>query len=348
MYVQQNLSVHIILFFNFLLWYKNILYDFLNVRYSMSTKYKNKTSTKTRFIPDENEDEKCAPDKEHTDGSCFTFDALKRMCIAYNKQITKGKINEPLIEEHEGGSKRDMVKALTKRLEHVCDDQICWLKQDFIKEMNDEEINDGTLRPQMNQGRYDWLSNVNVDKIMKQYENKYSDYKYLGTVPIDFSEINKNGIRTMNLDSVYNSGKKKLGMVINLDEHWQNGSHWVALYSDLEQGQVYYFDSYGIRPRGRVREFVGRLSKWCYKQRKGRVPHESESFMKPSKQNKIEKELEVQFNKVRHQFKGSECGVYSTNFILRLLKGETFDYICDNITDDDTINECRTVYFRFK
>ena len=58
--------------------------------------------------------------------------------------------------------------------------------------------------------------------------------------------------------------------------------------------------------------------------------------------------MDINYNKVRHQYKYSECGVYSINFILRLLKGESFDNICSNITTDAQINECRKTYFRFK
>ena len=57
--------------------------------------------------------------------------------------------------------------------------------------------------------------------------------------------------------------------------------------------------------------------------------------------------LDVRYNDVRHQYKNSECGVYSVNFILRLLKGETFDEIINIPTNDDKINECRKVYFTF-
>ena len=72
------------------------------------------------------------------------------------------------------------------------------------------------------------------------------------------------------------------------------------------------------------------------------------SFMNPLKPNYIEKKVKtIKFNQSRHQFKNSECGVYSVNFILRLLKGETFEYICDNITLDDEVNKCRETYFRF-
>ena len=31
-----------------------------------------------------------------------------------------------------------------------------------------------------------WLSNVDIDIVIKQYESKYPSFKFLGTVPIDF------------------------------------------------------------------------------------------------------------------------------------------------------------------
>jgi hypothetical protein len=64
--------------------------------------------------------------------------------------------------------------------------------------------------------------------------------------------------------------------------------------------------------------------------------------------NHYEKLMDIKYNKTRHQYKNSECGVYSVNFILRLLKGETFDHICNNITTDDAVNECRKKYYRFE
>ena len=57
------------------------------------------------------------------------------------------------------------------------------------------------------------------------------------------------------------------------------------------------------------------------------------------------KEFDIRYNKIRHQFKNSECGVYSMNFIIRLLNGQTFTAITQNIIKDDTMNECRKVYF---
>ena len=58
-------------------------------------------------------------------------------------------------------------------------------------------------------------------------------------------------------------------------------------------------------------------------------------------------DIVIKYNTFKHQFKNSECGVYSINFILRLLKGEKFKKITEEITLDDDINKCREVYFRF-
>ena len=53
-------------------------------------------------------------------------------------------------------------------------------------------------------------------------------------------------------------GKYKLGVIFNLDEHYKSGSHWVALYADLNKDQVYFFDSYGKKPEKRIRKLKAR------------------------------------------------------------------------------------------
>jgi hypothetical protein len=58
------------------------------------------------------------------------------------------------------------------------------------------------------------------------------------------------------------------------------------------------------------------------------------------------KKFNIKYNKVQQQYKNSECGVYSVNFIIRLLEGESFDNICNNIIKDDKMNKNRKIYFR--
>jgi len=297
------------------------------------------------------EDKKCAPNKSFSEGSCFTLKDLKKMAISFNIFVEKGEINSSKIEIK--NDKKHLLLELTKKLENICDNQICWLKQKFVKQLKDKDLLENTFRPNGPEGKFEWLSTIHINDVMSQYEKKYDDFKFFGAVPIDFDELPFLGIKDIDFAELYNSGKKKIGFVFNLDEHWQSGSHWVALYSDLEKNQIYFFDSYGKRPEKRIRNLVKRISKWCYGKEhcvndKCSELNTSDSYMRPKSKNRIENKINVEYNHNRHQYKGSECGVYSLNFILRQLNGESYENIVNNKTLDDEVNQCRDVYFKFK
>ena len=55
---------------------------------------------------------------------------------------------------------------------------------------------------------------------------------------------------------------------------------------------------------------------------------------------------DIKYNQIQHQFEDTECGVYSINFIVRLVGGETFTDITNNIKNDDFMNNCRKSYFK--
>ena len=50
-------------------------------------------------------------------------------------------------------------------------------------------------------------------------------------------------------------------------------------------------------------------------------------------------------NNIRHQFKNSECGVYSMHFIINLLEGKTFEDVTKNIIKDDDMLKNRDLYY---
>jgi hypothetical protein len=141
----------------------------------------------------------------------------------------------------------------------------------------------------------------------------------------------------------------KIAIVPNLDEHWQSGSHWVALYADLKKGNIYFFDSYGYRPEPRLRGLAKRIAEWKYKKDTGKelIIDDIEKWMTEGNknQNEIEKKYDIRYSTIRNQYKNSECGVYSMNFIIRLLNGSKFDDIIKEKLDDDIVNQCREIYF---
>lgn len=279
------------------------------------------------------DDKKCAPSKKYKDGSCFTIDSLIKMVNSYNKNNPDNIIDI----KHD---RKYLLKQLTSRLENVCRDQLCWIRQDFVKNLKDDDILYNTFLPKGPFGTT-WLNTTNINNVMNQYEKVYPDFKFFGAVPIDFDDLPELGIRDINFDDLYEQGKYQLGFVFNLDKHWQDGSHWVALYANIKDPQVYFFDSYGHPPRKRIRILMKKICNWCSNY------HLKEDF-EPTENSILNggNKIIVEYNKKQHQFKNSECGVYSISFILRLLKGESFSHVSNNPTPDDEINKCRNYYFR--
>ena len=286
---------------------------------------------------------KCAPSKKYTDGSCFTYKSLQQIAANYNnRQRIKNKIDINL-------SKEDLVNALETKLADKCSNQTCWLRLDFVKAMDDEEINDHTFRPTGPGGKYEWLSTNHINDVIDQYHSIHKDFLFLGTVPSDFEELPVLGISNIKFKDLEKDGKTKLGLVINLDKHDQDGSHWVALYSDLQKNQVYFFDSVGKPPIKGIKKFINRLVKYLYmKKYNTKLPINDIVSGKNKKylNTLIGGGFDIRYNNIQHQFANSECGVYSINFITRLISGESFDYIITNPTSDENMNKFRKEYFR--
>jgi len=290
-------------------------------------------------------DTKCAPEKKYTDGSCFSLDSLKLIAKEYNNK-NENKINI-------NNNKKKLVNDLTKAFSNVCSNQTCWLTTDIVKYLKNKEINENTFRPSGPSTGNQWLSTTDINKVINQYENKYNDFVFLGALPNDFQEVPNIGLSNIDFNDFIDSGKSKLGMVINLDNHNQSGSHWVALYTDLKKNKIYYFDSIGQKPKNTIKTFNNKILNYLLKQKYNKNI-EVETIIKDIKNKKkidntnekLLKKFDIRYNNIQHQFENSECGVYSINFILRSVKGETFDNITNNITIDNEMNKCRQVYFR--
>ena len=148
-----------------------------------------------------------------------------------------------------------------------------------------------------------------------------------------------------------NSKIDQFGMVINLDPHDKPGSHWVSLYVNFDKNQIYFFDSVGKKPRKKIKKFVNKITKYMYQKKYNKSLNINKVLndLESKKNSNTIKELnnfDIRHNRIQHQFENSECGVYSINFIVRLVGGETFDMVTNNILDDEFMNNCRNTYFR--
>jgi hypothetical protein len=276
-------------------------------------------------------EQKCAPGKVFEAGSCIVLPVLVEMINAYNK-THKDKIKLSCRTEilKPKRYKKYLLREMKNRYKNVCDGQLCWTQQDFIKHMDEfmkAQLEKFTFRPEGPNGRFEWLNTVNIDEVMSQYEMAIKEFSFLGAVPMDFQKINLKGVADLNIEKEVKEGITKFGIVFNLDESWQSGSHWTAGYADVKNGHVYYFDSYGSPPDKRVTEFFKR-------------------FIYYYESTNKDKHCKLRVNRTRHQYENSECGVYSINFILELLNNKSFEEVSENKIADKEVNKLRKKIFR--
>jgi hypothetical protein len=239
------------------------------------------------------------------------------MAKSYNKKYKNKKI--PLFTNEEEAltlcpakTKRYLVKEFSKRLSDVCNDQRCWLKQSFIEDIKPEikkTLKYHTFRPKGPDGTFEWLSNYDIKAVMDQYQHKHKDFKFLGAVPIDFDKIPSYNIYNLNFQKNEEMGITKYGIIFNLDESHQSGSHWVAGYIDVVKGDLLFFDSVGDPPVKRICNLLNRAGVYI--------------------KNIKKRDINIRINRKQHQYSSSECGVFSLNFIINMIEGKTFDQYID-------------------
>ena len=174
-----------------------------------------------------------------------------------------------------------------------------------------------------------WLDSNNIRDVMKQYEIARPDFKFLGPYPIDFAAKDPYSkeekcligeMCSLNLDREAVKGKKKIGIIFNLDPHDKNGSHWVAAFIDIGKKACYYFDYYGYEPPKQIYNFMQSLG-----------------VQDPS--------IKLGWNGRRFQYSNSECGMYSMYFIDRMLAGEPFLKFCRRAPPDRFMLDMRDWMF---
>lgn len=264
----------------------------------------------------------CSPyvsDKKAATHTCYTVEHLNAIREAYNKS------HKP--HEYIPWSNPDTIwKTLNSRLVN-CDKEDCWLE--IIKDTElRKQIQDIVFAPKQPQdwktNINEWLTDLDIKNVMKQYEQTYPHFKFIGPSPIDFDarvkgrEINSwvqnvpsnktvcvwEELCKLKIKSMLKKKITKIGMVFNLDAHNMPGSHWVSLFVDLsaEKPFVFYFDSGGKPPPREVQSLMNRIV------RQGAATH-----------IKVKKII----NEHRHQKGNTECGMYSLFFNITMLTGDS-------------------------
>jgi hypothetical protein len=281
----------------------------------------------------------CSPALHRQAGdTCLPPESIERLRRAWNKhhprnpiKLTATRKKGRVSGQSAGWVKYQSWNALRKKLKthYKCETEYCAVKKLEGLDADERSSMMKFFRPEK-PAAWDkkptlWLDSFNIEDVMIQYEEATPEFEFIGPVPIDFDKKLSWGQCVVNelckLDCAHmeKMGKKKLGIVFNLDPHDQPGSHWVCAFVDLEADAAYYFDSYGYEP-----------------------PEEIARFLRRCKQQGVK---HVYWNDIRHQRKGSECGMYCLFVSICLLHGRPFYDICKKVVDDDTMNAFRDILY---
>lgn len=180
----------------------------------------------------------------------------------------------------------------------------------------------------------EWLSSLDIENVEKQFSKLFKSYKFLGCIPIDFDKKSKTGqclvnaLCSLKLKELYDSGITRIGIVFNTDVSTGPGQHWFSVYCDLrpelEAPRVTYFDSYASKPEKQIRVLMKRWKE----QWDATGIHSKPMF--------------ASYNTTKHQFKDSECGMYSLYFHYCCL----LEIPMDERISDEVINKFRRLLFK--
>jgi hypothetical protein len=267
-----------------------------------------------------------------TAGTCYTREQLLKIAQAYNSQHS--------VSEHIQltGSKEQLWRAIDSKMQNTCkaSDEYCWLEKLRISR---DDMRDA-FRPSGPAGQYEWLSTSQIRDVLVQYEKIYPDFVMLGPVPIDFCALTGNEVCNLNIRRSIAGGKRRIGIVFNTDPSTAPGRHWISMFIDMTdknptRWQIDYFDSFGQAPLpAEIRSLIENLQA----QNQGHFRLNLNCKLVPGGICTVSR---------RHQYKNTECGVYSINFIVERLSGKSWeDIVIREPKDDTTINNLRKSYFR--
>lgn len=301
--------------------------------------------------------------------TCMAFSELVTIGAMYNSFVDKAKKGEkkqikqkdslPLLKitKSEFASPARLIKALNERFSSVCskNEDHCWIEQPIFKQDAQSVYKQlqSRFRPLMPST---WIHDKNfllntfdIYKVLKQYEDRYADFEFLGVFPLDFMEVKSNSkeekkciigdVCHFQIKKHINDKleKKQFALVHNMDPHDQPGSHWVSLYMNIDQSDprfgFSYYDSYGLPESYQVKKL--------YKAVVDQLGNIHPSLIIP-----------FQRNKKRNQYKNTECGMFSILFVVLCLENKicikNVYKILDQPSADDRVAAFREKLFRKK
>ena len=271
---------------------------------------------------------KCSPLVNKNGPSCYDHNTLLYIRDLWNIRHP----DDPITSQND----HEIWKEIRTNLKSVCSNEKCWFRKEFSNDPHLKKVIPYTFLPDApkswKKNPKQWLTSTNIADVMKQYEQKYDNFRFIGPSPIDFDDIDEvDGICVYpdlcnyKVTQHIQDGTEKVGVVFNLDPHYKTGSHWVSLYIDYGRKFIFFFDSAGDKMPKRVRTLVDSIL---------------------SQSNALDMPLTEYENTVSHQWGKSECGVYCLYMIISMLeKSKTPKMFMDKRIGDSFITKQRKNFF---
>tara|TARA_B100001093_G_C26533191_1_gene886897 strand:- start:252 stop:827 length:576 start_codon:yes stop_codon:yes gene_type:complete len=175
----------------------------------------------------------------------------------------------------------------------------------------------------------EWISNRELDDMLRQYHNEIDGFYYYDASPIDFHKCSVSDICKINLKRHLDNKEHQLGFIFNTDDSDGPGQHWIAYYVDLmsknfEQPGIYFFDSFGSKPMKQVRDLTEKL-----------------------KQQGASLGIEFLVTHNPHSFQKNtfSCGFYCMHFLEHMILGHKFEDYLSSWPNDKQMIEYRNRCF---
>jgi hypothetical protein len=220
---------------------------------------------------------------------------------------------------------------------NICNKESCWVRQMTKNSKLEKELLDAFAPESPKEwikNPNEWLSSIDILKVMNQYEKKYKCFDFIGPSPIDYdthklyNECVWEELCHFDLSKHIKKGHTKIGVIFNLDPHYKSGSHWVSLFINIKKKTIFYFDSAGDKIPAQIKKFVN-------------------TVIKQGKQ--LSPPINFKFDQnypVEHQYGNTECGIYSIFFITHMLEDKiTGHYLKTHILKDKYIEQFRHIFY---
>jgi len=244
--------------------------------------------------------------KGHT---CFTPEVLLKIKKEFNKDYPQNPIRTNEV--------REIWQQLHDRLTATkCKgkNESCWLTlidDSHLREQIKEHIFAPEQPPEWKSNPDEWLSNFDIFNVIKQYEEVEKDFKVIEPTSIDFYAKRRGTnvcvsieLCKFSLANWMKKGKKRFGIVFNLDKHTGPGSHWVTLFVDVPNSLLFFFDSAGDGVPTEVKKLMDNIEK------QGKKMNPPVLFKQYDNDSHS------------HQNGNTECGMYSLFFMITMLTGK--------------------------